>query len=955
MILLILFLAVLLNPWSALAAIRVYDPLLVSNCTSGNYSAGAHDCSGAIGENGYNTHTAAIAALVAGDTLRLRGGTHNIQLDFSTPNKTGTADAWITVEGYPGETAVLQYNNAAIKSYGAIRARGNRGYFIFQDFSIDGALMGDNSGWQIRDGNHHFILRRLNIYNQFYMGVQVTTGSTDITIVNNELHDMRSDCVSGNRHHGLYLHDGARLLVQGNHIYNTPGGGIQLYPGPWTDVALKDNYIVRSNTCSTSNAGGIVVGSDDLGPTGSINNTEVSGNVIAYTNQHPNGSLQGTAAGLRVYNNSSVNTVSGTKVWNNTIYKTFNTTSSTNNEYCMLIGTGALNTDIRNNVMTDCGGGSGTTTAYIDLGTGTTASYNACLSTENCPGTNKVTIASAAAVFNIPFAIDLTLLSGTNVLRDAGTAVSGRICNGTCDIGAYESFGFSTGVVTGTTAEVTLGMNRNTPVIPTADGWSLTCTPAPTACPSPVVTSAVLKTGTNSTVAVSWSGGACSAGQTWKVSYDPGAGGTTETGQFIPYQELNTITDQTLTNNCTGGGGGGPPGTPFLLYEFDDNLSDTSGNNLHITTSNGTSFVNAKHFRGLKTDSGQDDYAEMPYFSGVNPSTQSLTIAGGVFIDPTDVCNLKAVGGTPAGVNQYFHLYYSGCTWKIIVQDSAATATEFSVQSGWNHVCVNFNAATDTSTLHINGVAGSSSGSSLQTYTSFVFAGNFRIGRFSGSSLASGPNHIYDRWVVYQSVEDCGLIYENFEPPSTPYTGVINIVYGQLYMAKSYAGSPVQMAALSTNVTLPKGAAFAAAFQAHCTNAGDCSPVGQRPYYTCILCPSAGSELPVPDSASADGIELWGTVNEQGLLTGAYGANLSGSETHVSGGTHLTANSVTVVDLCQNCATVERWIFRLTSAAPDGAQYCVFPKEQGGASFDSYSPASGMCISIGQANANAGP
>jgi hypothetical protein len=376
---------------------------------------------------------------------------------------------------------------------------------------------------------------------------------------------------------------------------------------------------------------------------------------------------------------------------------------------------------------------------------------------------------------------------------------------------------------------------------------------------------------------------------------------------------------------------------------------------LHITTSNGTSFVDARYFRGLKTDAGQDDYAEMPYFSGVNPATQSLTIAGGVYIDPADVCSLKAVGGTPAGVSQYFHLYYSSCTWKMIIQDSTATATEFSVQSGWNHVCATFNAATDTATLHINGVAGASSGSSLQTYTSFVFAGNFRIGRFSGSSLASGPNHIYDRWVVYQSAEDCGLIYENFNPPSTSYTGVINIVSGHIYMAKSRAGVPLELAPFNSFVALPKGAAFATAFQAHCTNAGDCSPVGQRPYYTCNQCPSAGSELPVPDTASSDGIEFWGTTNEVGLLTGAHGANLSGSETHVNGGTHLTSSSVTIVDLCQNCVTVERWIFRLTSAAPTDAQYCIFPKEQGGTSFDSYSPSPGMCVSVGQANANAGP
>ena len=235
--------------------IRVFDPLLTGGpCTSGNYNASAHDCSGSAGENAYSTHTAAINALVAGDTLRMRGGTHNIQLDLQTPNKTGTADAWITVESYPGETAILQYNNASTNSYGAVRARGNRGYFIFKDFKIDGAFMGNNTGWQIRDGNHHFIIRRLEIYNQFYHGVYVD--GTDVTIEDTIVHDARTDCVSGNRHHGFYLHNGARLLTQRNHIYNMPGSAVQLYPGPWTNAAIMDNspplcrhWLLRSSPC----------------------------------------------------------------------------------------------------------------------------------------------------------------------------------------------------------------------------------------------------------------------------------------------------------------------------------------------------------------------------------------------------------------------------------------------------------------------------------------------------------------------------------------------------------------------------------------------------------------------------------------------------------------------------------------------------------------------------------
>ncbi len=783
-------------------------------------------------------------------------------------------------------------------------------------------------------------LKDLEVTDGYYNGLYIEGGS-NLTIDGGSFHDVHSTCVEGTRANAIYAHHGyTNLTIKNVKFYGWPGG-LQFYPGPYTGVTLLNNDVHDNNWCTTQTNGAVIF----LANSGSVSGVVVSGNLI-YHNGYANGtSTGGVGGGIRHGGSFSI---TGSVFENNTIYDNKTKTGSTNG-YGINLETGSVNAIVRNNIITANMVGS-----VRDAGTGSTLSFNACTSAESCGSTGKVTLSPdiGACVVDASQG-DFRLNEATTPCHNSGTTATSRACNGTCDVGAYESFTFSSGSVTGTTAEVLLGMGLFTPAIVTADGWTLNCTPSPTACPSASVSSGTLKSGTNTTAAIGWSGGACSSGQTWTVSY--GSGSTTDSVPFTNKQVLSSFTTQPLTNNCTGTGGGSPPGTPYILYEFDDNLSDTSGNNLHITTSNGTSFVNAKFFRGLKTDSGEDDYAEIPYFSGVNPTTQSLTIAGGVYIDPADVCSLKAVGGTPAGVSQYFHLYYSGCNWKMLVQDSTAVATEFSVQSGWNHVCVNFNAATDTSTLHINGVAGAVSTASVQTYTSFIFAGNFRIGRFSGSSLAAGPNHIYDRWVVYQSVEDCGGIYENFNPPSTPYTGVIDIVQGRVYMAKSYAGSPIPIGLLSTNTTLPLGAAFATAFQAKCSNAGDCSPVGQRPYYTCAACPSAGSELPVPDSASADGIEFWGTVSETGLLTGAHGANLSGGETHVNGGTHLTSDSITVVDLCQDCSTTERWIFRIKTTAPSNAVYCIFPKEQSGIDFDSYSPAAGICVSVGQANADSGP
>lgn len=51
--------------------------------------------------------TTGLGKLVAGDTLYLRQGNYNQQVSFS---QSGTAAAWITISGYPGETAAIDGN-----------------------------------------------------------------------------------------------------------------------------------------------------------------------------------------------------------------------------------------------------------------------------------------------------------------------------------------------------------------------------------------------------------------------------------------------------------------------------------------------------------------------------------------------------------------------------------------------------------------------------------------------------------------------------------------------------------------------------------------------------------------------------------------------------------------------------------------------------------------------------
>lgn len=874
------------------------------------------------------TFASAVACLNAGDTLYIRGGTWTQRIDLQNPSKTGTSSGWITIAGYPGETVTIRYTDSVYAGYGPIRARGARGYFIFENLILDGSTSADEVKWQIRDGNHHFILRNVEIKG-FPTSALYIQGN-NITITHCKLHDSSGPQNLG---YGIYWNSGNDGVVEHTEIYNQPGGGVQAYPGPINNLHFRHNYIHDNNQNTTKAIGGIIVANEPThSPPQPVTNVFIYSNIFSNNGSH---ATAGSASGVRVDGTTAVSNI---KVFNNVMYgnKTqgFRSTGPT---------TGL---ELRNNIITNNG-------TVNSLGS-FTASHNACTSGETCGSTGKVTLTSVETC--TVSTSDFRLKQGTNPCRNAGTAVSTRLSLiGLTDIGPYEqgeviAAAVVSGFVEATVSVVMGGLIPSTGI----SGFTVACvgcTGTPSVSAATIVSGTVIRL----TIIGITSNGTCTISLGSSNLKDSGYVGPSSLGYS---QYVNSVSGLAVSGTCqnTEGGGTSLPGTPYIVYEFDDNLSDTSGNNLHIVNSSGTSFVTAKHYKGLKTDLGQNDYAEIPYFSGVNPSTQSLTIAGGVYIDPADVCQLHAVGGTDPGVNQYFHLYYSGCTWKMLIQDNAVVNTEFSVQSGWNHVCINLNAATDTATMYINRTPGAVSGGSVQTYTSFNFAGNFRIGRFVGSGLAAGPNHIYDRWVVYTSVEDCTQIYDNWEPPSGTWTGTLSMVAGRFYMAKTDpAGALIPLApANNTNITLPPGAAAGVALQTDCTTA-NCSAIGQRLYYSCAACPSGGTEMPVPDSASTDGVRLWGGSLESGLLSGAQGANLAGALAHTSGGTHLTASSVLVVDLPQNGSTVERWLVVIEQWVAEGKTFCFKAKEQTGTALNGYTPSGGICLTTGMTSANVGP
>lgn len=575
--------------------------------------------------------------------------------------------------------------------------------------------------------------------------------------------------------------------------------------------------------------------------------------------------------------------------------------------------------------------------------------------------TTNRTSGTISAIFKDAANGDFAQIAGA-VTIDAGTTTGASFCGASIDQGVHEVCGPSSASIDGRTLDLTLS-TAHAPwqLTSGATGWSVSCTG--TGCGTPVINNTAVITGAPGLIRFDLSGitgNACAAGQTWTVSHNSTTG-TAEDSVNIggsKNQDLLTFSNFSVTNNCAVGGGGGGgtaptyPGTPYALYRFDGNANDSSGNGRNGTAT-GTSYVSGKYDQGVKADLGESDYVQLPFGGSVDPSATSITAAIGFWIDPSDLGNTRAIMGTTlSGSTRMYVLRQSG-TFRLGVQSFAASqASALAEQSGWNHVCITFNAATDTATLWGNGVQGASAGA-VQSYTSFTTAGNWRVGLPENFATTSASGHIYDEAVFYQgSVEDCAAIYAAWEPDTSPWTGTITAVATRPYQVKvNSALTRIPLAANNTCVTIPMYGAFAGVWQIDGT-AADPSPIGFGAYYSCASCPSAGSILPVPNTANADGIRFY-NASESGLISGSHGAALSGALTLAGGATHMTSSSVQVVDMAQNNSTLQSYGFQFDGAV-EGREYRFRLREQSGLDLNNHTTAGELCVIAGPASSGAG-
>jgi hypothetical protein len=206
--------------------------------------------------------TAFESSLLPGQTGCLRGGVYAGSWAF---NRSGTASARITIQSYPGETAVLD-------AAGALHTLVVTGdYLVVKGLKVQGATGTRGVGLYLtQTANHDSIVQNELTGNQS-SALFSEEESHHIVIDRNRIHD--NCCVSGMQTHGIYL-QGDDQQVTNNLIYAHPNGfGIQVY-----DYGRRIRVV--SNTVDGSRFAPIVIGGSGSGPEGTgVSNVDVVNNI----------------------------------------------------------------------------------------------------------------------------------------------------------------------------------------------------------------------------------------------------------------------------------------------------------------------------------------------------------------------------------------------------------------------------------------------------------------------------------------------------------------------------------------------------------------------------------------------------------------------------------------------------------------------------------------------------
>ena len=868
------------------------------------------------------TFVSAVGCLNAGDTLYIRGGTWTTQIDLQGPNKTGTADGWITIAGYPGETVTIQYaETISGPGYGAIKARGNRGYFIFENLVLDGINSSDDSrgGWAFRDGNHDFTLKNIEIKN-FKNASALQIMGDNITISHCKLHDQFSALLtSGTFHYGVYYHHGSNAIIEYTEIYNNVGGGVQVYPGPSTGAVIRNNYIHDNNQWPSVHVGGIEILASNVGG-GAISNLDIYGNKITDNGSHVSA---GTAIGLEVNQLAGNPTVSGVRVHNNVFY---------GNKSGGLQISGAT-ADVRNNINTGNGG------VQLTNSGSSTITHQACTTAESCGATSKIALTSSTACF--VSSSDHRLAQGTNPCRDAGIAVSTRPSPvGATDIGAFEQGLIASATVAGGFIEVTY--NLMTPgAQPTSACTGFTIANG-TSTGTPVVSACVIKPSSNNVLLLSTTGFSGSGSCT--ISY--GTGNVTDSGYVGPAsdgiaQGPNSRSGLSVSGTCDNSAGGAPPaGSLHVHHTMNEgtgaSLNDETVNNLDSTLSGSPTWTTGIEGGGVYfPDDAVDRRATFAYGNGIDATSQSFTFC--TWVKPDAGALNKLVMGPYSGASNdkrlYIGIHQTLGTWGIGAGTNtigATGASQFPSSAVWTRTCLVNDATTDTATLAVNGIKGTGSASVKSSASLTALESHFLIGCGILFTTNCGGYTVDEPKVWTAALSDAELLedFASYTPPGSSVGGYEQKTHGWegIY---TYNGAPVQRGTNGQTAHVVAGGGIALTVQFDCTG-GDCDPLAVRFYYSTD---GANYDLPIPDTLGGAGIALWGGDSSTIVNAGTSTCCLTGALTANDGPTLFTTATSPTMELAQNASYQLRVLIRV-AADKAGSTFYVRAKQDNGAELD---------------------
>lgn len=187
-------------------------------------SGGSDNNPGTI-DQPWQTLQKAFDALQPGQIAYLRAGTYGNFCSAFTFSHAGTLTAPITVQGYPGEVAIL---------HGQIRIDGS--YFRLSNIVAEGptcgtwgasSQQGENMILMTPGLTHHVEVSNSEVFHDgWHAGV--SAGGDDIWILNNYIHDNGGFNDSGqlNTSHGIYYHDGTRGVVANNILEHNRAKGL---------------------------------------------------------------------------------------------------------------------------------------------------------------------------------------------------------------------------------------------------------------------------------------------------------------------------------------------------------------------------------------------------------------------------------------------------------------------------------------------------------------------------------------------------------------------------------------------------------------------------------------------------------------------------------------------------------------------------------------------------------